>query len=92
MDQDMFKNFMYGSVVLIILGLIFILASTNIGLWMSDSWLDSYINRFPEDDVDFSELELRSSTHIQQILVIGSILFFVGLMASFITLFKRFVK
>ena len=87
MDQDMFKNFIYGSIALTIVGLILILSSTSLGMWMTDSWLSSF-----SESVEFSELELRRNTHIQQILVIGSILFFVGLMASFITLFKRFVK
>lgn len=83
---------MFGSVGLTVVGLILILSSTSLGMGMAESWLSSYIDRFPEDGVDISELELRKTMHIQQIMVIGSILFFVGLLTTFITLFRRFAK
>lgn len=83
---------MFGSVSLTIVGLILILSSISLGMGMADSWIDSFMNKFPEESIEFSELELRRTMHIQQIIVIGSNLFFVGLMTSFVTLFKRFVN
>ncbi|MBM0067484.1 hypothetical protein [Alkalicoccobacillus gibsonii] len=92
MNKEIFKYFMFGSVVLTVVGLILILSSTSLGMGMADSWINSFMNKFPEESIEFSELELRRTMHIQQIIVIGSILFFVGLLTTFVTLFKRFAK
>lgn len=82
MQNDVFNKFMFIGAVLVGVGLLFIFASGNWGLSLADGWLAKY------DYADSATYEFKIGTNTNNFLVVGGILFGVGLVTTLICYFK----
>lgn len=83
LSQEQIKGFMILSSLIAVAGLVLMFASISIGTALGDSWL---INQ-PDGIADTSQYNMIMETYITNFVIIGSILFAVGIVADVVIYF-----
>jgi Na+-driven multidrug efflux pump len=85
MSKEQIKGLSIISSILMIMGLILMFFSVSIGTYLGDSWVSSQ-----PDGYDDSRYMVVIENYINNLVIIGSILFGVGLLTAVFTYIKSF--
>ncbi|KYD11265.1 hypothetical protein B5V88_06180 [Heyndrickxia sporothermodurans] len=89
MSKEHIKGLSIISSLLMIMGLFLMFFSVSIGTYLGDSWVSNQPGVYDNDD---SLYTLIIETYINNLVIVGSILFSVGLLAGVFTYIKSFLS